>query len=179
MSGIPVTVIRRATAADAEGVAQVRVQSWRVAYRGLVPDEYLASMRVEESIPLWQRVLAAESDAACTFVAEQDGEIVGFASGVTLAESKLGFDAELTAFYVLPQAQRKGLATQLIREVAATLQQAGATGMVAWVLAENRVARDCCLSLGGEVQTEQTFTWDEFDLKEVSYGWHSLALGQA
>lgn len=171
-------VIRRATPADAAGVALVRVQSWRAAYKGLVPQEYLDGMKVEESTAQWERVLAVKSDAICTVVAEHNGEIVGFASGNTLAEPKVGFDAELTAFYVLPPFQRQGLAKRMIMEVGTALQQAGATGMVAWVLAENRVGRDCCLALGAEQQTEQTFAWDEFELKEVSYGWRDLSLEQ-
>ncbi|MFX5747589.1 GNAT family N-acetyltransferase, partial [Acinetobacter baumannii] len=83
---------------------------------------------------LWEQVLEASSDAACTFVAESGGEIIGFASGMTLAESRFGCDAELTAICVLPDEQRKGLGKRLLANVAATLIGAGATGLMAWVL---------------------------------------------
>ncbi|MGC7986005.1 GNAT family N-acetyltransferase, partial [Salmonella enterica] len=87
-------------------IAGVRIDAWRAAYRGLVPDSYLDHLKPEESVKLWEQVLEASSDAACTFVAESGGEIIGFASGMTLAESRFGCDAELTAICVLPDEQR-------------------------------------------------------------------------
>ncbi|WP_330987113.1 hypothetical protein [Herbaspirillum lusitanum] len=53
----PVTV-RRATVDDAALIAQVRIDSWRAAYRGLIPDAYLDGMKVEDSTRMWTRVLA-------------------------------------------------------------------------------------------------------------------------
>jgi len=167
--------IRRASVADAEAIARVRVDSWRASYRGIMPDAYLDGMKAEESTRMWTRVLAAASDAACTFVAEIDGELVGFAAGITLAEPKLEFDAELSALYLLPSAQRAGIGRRLLMQVAATLAAAGAPDMLVWVLAKNRKARDFYEHLGAQLLAEQTFKWDELDLIEVAYGWREIA----
>jgi len=169
----PVTV-RRATVDDAALIAQVRIDSWRAAYRGMIPDAYLDGMKVEDSTRMWTRVLDAASDAACTFVAEVEGELVGFAAGITLAERKLDFDAELTALYVLPSAQRAGIGRRLLTEVAATLGAAGAPNMLVWVLAQNGKARDFFVHLDARLLAEQTFKWDELDLIEVAYGWRDI-----
>ncbi|MBB3211170.1 ribosomal protein S18 acetylase RimI-like enzyme [Herbaspirillum sp. Sphag1AN] len=167
--------IRPAVVADADAIARVRVESWRASYRGIVPDAYLDSMKTEDSSRLWARVLGAASDAACTFVAEVDGEVVGFAAGITLAEPKLDFDAELTALYLLPSVQRAGIGRRLLVKVAATLAAAGAPDMLVWVLAQNRKARDFFEGLGAQLLAEQTFNWDELDLVEVAYGWTDIA----
>jgi len=169
----PVTV-RRATVDDAPLIAQVRIDSWRATYRGLIPDAYLDGMKVEDSTRMWTRVLGAASDAACTFVAEVEGELVGFAAGITLAERKLDFDAELTALYVLPSAQRAGIGRRLLTEVAATLGAAGAPNLLLWVLAQNKKARDFYVHLDAHLLAEQTFKWDELDLIEVAYGWRDI-----
>ncbi|ASU38032.1 GNAT family N-acetyltransferase [Herbaspirillum sp. meg3] len=169
----PVTV-RRATVDDAALIAQVRIDSWRAAYRGMIPDAYLDGMKVGDSTRMWTRVLSAASDAACTFVAEVDGELVGFAAGITLAERKLDFDAELTALYVLPSAQRAGIGRRLLTEVVATLGAAGAPNMLVWVLAQNKKARDFYAHLDALLLAEQTFKWDELDLIEVAYGWRDI-----
>ena len=121
--------IRPAVVADADAIARVRVESWRASYRVIVPDAYLDGMKTEDSSRLWARVLGAASDAACTFVAEVDGELVGFAAGITLAEPKLDFDAELTALYLLPSVQRAGIGRRLLAQVATTLAAAGAPDM--------------------------------------------------
>ena len=167
--------IRRARIGDAASIAGVRIDSWRASYRGLVPDSYLDSLQPEQSVKLWQQVLGASSDAACTFVAEAEGEIIGFASGMTLADSRFGCDAELTAICVLPDEQRRGLGRKLLANVAATLIGAGATGLMAWVLAKNQGAREFFGALGAEQLFEQTFTWDDgSEIDEVGFVWRQI-----
>src|SRR5689334_13595552 len=93
-------VIRLATPADARAIAEVRVDAWRTTYRGLIPDAYLDAMKVDESMALWDRVLAAAPNSTNTFVAERDGRVIGFASGMMKPEAKLGYDSELTGIYL-------------------------------------------------------------------------------
>ncbi|MDY7547394.1 GNAT family N-acetyltransferase [Glaciimonas sp. CA11.2] len=166
--------VRRGTVADAGVIAGLRIDSWRATYRGILPVAYLDSMKVDESTALWTRILHAASDAACVFVAEIDGEIVGFAAGMTLSEPKLGFDSELTAIYLIPSVQRAGIGRRLVAHVASTLASAGANNMLAWVLSQNDIARQFYTKLGGELLTEQTFIWDDLEMQEVGYGWRTI-----
>src|SRR5258708_17748262 len=94
-------IIRPAQPDDTGAIAQVRVDAWRSTYRGMIPDAYLAAMKIEDSTALWEKVLTAPPNTTNTFVAEIDGGIVGFASGMMLAEPKHGLDAELTAVYLI------------------------------------------------------------------------------
>ncbi|MDB5768766.1 MAG: yuaI [Collimonas fungivorans] len=171
-------VIRRATVADAGVIAAVRIDSWRTTYRGIIPDDYLDGMKIEDSKAIWTRILAATSsaanDAANVFVAEVDGEVLGFAAGMTLAEAKLGFDSELTAIYLEPSVQRAGIGRKLVAHVAAALASAGANNMLVWVLADNRPARQFYEMLGAELLAEQPFSWDGLDLQEAGYGWRTI-----
>ncbi|MQR01975.1 GNAT family N-acetyltransferase [Glaciimonas soli] len=166
--------VRRATVDDAEDIAAVRIDSWRVTYRGIIPDAYLDGMTLADSTAIWTRVLSASSDAACVFVAEIEGEIVGFAAGHTLKESKLGYDGELSALYLIPSVQRAGIGRRLVAHVATALAAAGANNMLVWVLTENKIARDFYLKLGAELLVEQAFNWDGLDLKEAGYGWRTI-----
>ena len=176
MASAPATVvIRPATPADAGAIAQVRVDSWRVTYRGMIPEAYLAAMKVEESAAMWLRVLSANADAVCVFVAEDAGIVKGFACGNRLAPPKHGLDAELTAIYLARDCQRAGIGTRLLGAVAGTLQSRGATGLLTWVIAANRPARTFYESLGATLQVEQPFQWDGLDLVEAGYGWPDLA----
>jgi ribosomal protein S18 acetylase RimI-like enzyme len=168
-------LIRRARPGDAASIAGVRIDAWRASYRGLVPDSYLDHLQPEQSVKLWEQVLGASSDAACTFVAETGGEIIGFASGMTLADARFGCDAELTAICVLPDEQRRGLGKRLLANVAATLISAGATGLMAWVLSKNEGAGEFFEALGAERLYEQTFTWDDgSELDETGFVWRKL-----
>jgi GNAT superfamily N-acetyltransferase len=167
--------IRLAMPTDAAAIAEVRVSAWRTTYRGMIPDAYLDAMTIEDSAALWGKVLAAAPNTTSTFVAERDGRVVGFASGMMKPEAKLGFDAELTGIYVVREAQRAGLGKRLVAAVAAAQRSHGATGMIVWVIAGNKGARAFYEGLRGELVVEQPFTWDGMDLVEAGYGWRNIS----
>jgi GNAT superfamily N-acetyltransferase len=50
--------IRRATGADAAAIADVHVRSWKGAYPGLLPQDYLDRLRPEDRQPAWEQVLS-------------------------------------------------------------------------------------------------------------------------
>jgi GNAT superfamily N-acetyltransferase len=166
--------IRPATPADAAAIAQVRVDAWRTTYKGMIPDAYLAAMRVEDSTALWQKVLAAGPNSTSVFVAASTDGVVGFAAGHMLSEPKHGLDAELSAVYLVRDAQRAGVGARLVATVAAAQRAHGATGLIVWVIAGNKSARAFYEKLGAELLVEQPFTWDGMDLVETGYGWRDI-----
>ena len=166
--------IRRARPADAPAIAAVRIDSWRSTYRGIMPDAYLDGMQVEASTALWDRVLTAGPNTTCVFVVEHGSDVVGFSCGNRLAPPKHGFDSELAAVYLRSEFQGAGLGRQLVGAVAEAQRAAGATSLVAWVIAGNKRARTFYEELGGELVVEQPFQWDGMDLAEAAYGWPDI-----
>lgn len=171
---MPGIEIRRATPADAPGIAEVRIDSWRSTYRGLIPDAYLDGMQVDASTALWDRVLTAAPNATSVFVATHDGAIVGFSAGNPLAEPKHGADAELTAVYLRREFQHAGIGHRLVAAVVDAQRQNGATALIVWVIAGNKAARRFYEALGAELVVEQPFQWDGMDLIEAGYVWRDL-----
>ena len=175
MSAVPGLVLRPATVADAPAIAQVRVESWRITYRGLIPDAYLDGMQVDASTALWERVLSANAAAASVFVVTHDDAPVGFAAGNRLPEPKFELDAELSAVYLKRDYQRAGLGHRLVGAVVEAQRAQGATGMIVWTIAGNKPARAFYEQLDAELLIEQPFQWDGMDLVEAGYGWRDLA----
>lgn len=106
--------MRRAAARDAGACALTHVLSWRAGYRGILPDEYLDSLTVDDRLPWWERQLGGTGEADVeVFVAEDgDGEVRGFASVATSdAEAGVGVLAQL---YVDPAVWGTGLARSLL-----------------------------------------------------------------
>ena len=171
---MPDILIRPAAPDDASAIARVRVESWRTTYKGMIPESYLAGMKVEDSAALWHKVLTAGASTTSVFVAQTDAGIVGFASGNMLSEPKHGLDAELSAVYLFREAQRTGIGRRLVANVAAAQRSFGATGLIVWVIAGNKPARAFYEKLGAELLIEQPFTWDGMDMLEVGYGWRDL-----
>lgn len=126
--------VRAARPEDAEAIARVHVASWRTTYKGIVPEEYLAGLDEGERALEWKEWLTRP---VRVYVAELDGEVVGFVGGGAIREPLAGCDGELLVFYLLERAQRRGIGTSLLRSLAAGLRADGFKSMAVWVLALN------------------------------------------
>jgi len=62
--------IRAAQTDDAAAIAKVHVDTWRMTYRGIVPDDHLANLSYEQRERTWQNAIA--SNAQFIYVAEDN-----------------------------------------------------------------------------------------------------------
>jgi GNAT superfamily N-acetyltransferase len=130
------TTIRRATPDDGRAIAEVKVETWRAAYAGVMPQETLDGLDVEEHAPLWSRYAAAAEVGM--FVAEEDGRIVGFVSVGPCSD--LEGTGELYAIYVRPGSWGTGAGLALM-ETGVTWLSERWREAVLWVAEENPRAR--------------------------------------
>jgi ribosomal protein S18 acetylase RimI-like enzyme len=135
--------LRDATPADACAIATVLVQSWRAAYRGLLPDDVLADLSVSDRERFWSDTLTARPVHTRIVVAAIGDAIVGFAAtGPPLvpddrADPTLG---DLYALYLDPDVWRRGIGTQLHAAALDRLRSCGFTHAGLWVLDTNERA---------------------------------------
>jgi len=134
-------LLRLAVPEDAMAVARVHVRSWQVAYRGLLPDEYLEQLRAEDRA---QRYDFTHADALKprTIVAVdeaeiQSAEIHGFATTMPGRDQDLDGFGELCAIYVDPESWGRGVGTALIEAARGHLAGTGFQNALVWVLAGN------------------------------------------
>lgn len=167
--------IREAEHSDARAMARVHVDSWRTAYEGIVPADYLADLSYDSRESWWEQVLATERPGVKTFVAETDrGEIVGLAGAGPERQGDPTYRAELYVIYLLAVYQRQGLGHRLFSRVVQSLLRGGFNSLLVWVLEDNLGACRFYESVGGEQVGCQTITIGGADLVEVSYGWKDL-----
>jgi hypothetical protein len=93
--------IRGARPDDALAMAQVWVATARVAHLGILPDDYLAAMSVAWGHARLRERLLLE-DGALAVVAEDAGQVIGFALAVWPCTADPAFDAEFTQIYLTP-----------------------------------------------------------------------------
>jgi GNAT superfamily N-acetyltransferase len=167
-----VSLVRRAEIEDAAAIARVHVATWRTSYRGLLPDDFLASLTEAHYEERWKRTIGEGSDLA--YVAEEGADIIGFASGGRERAGEDGFGGELYAIYLLQPLQRRGHGRELVRAVVGGLLEVGLTDMIVWVLRDNMGARRFYERLGGVYVRTQPITIGSTTLDEVSYGWRSF-----
>jgi ribosomal protein S18 acetylase RimI-like enzyme len=166
------SMIRPAELADAPAIARAHVDAWRTTYRGLLPDDFLASLSEDHYRERWQRVIADGSSRV--YLAEADGAVVGFASGGRERAGEPGFSGELYALYVVAGSQRRGHGRELVRAVAGALAGMRLPDMLVWALGANTAAREFYERLGGKYVRAQPVTFGSATLEEVSYGWRTL-----
>jgi L-amino acid N-acyltransferase YncA len=162
--------IRVATVKDAAAIAHVHVESWRTTYAGIVPEDYLASLDEGAREASWREWLTLDVDV---FVAEVEGDVVGFVGGGAIREPVEGFDAELFAIYLLRKAQRRGIGMALLKRLAASLRERGFGGMVAWVLEDNSSGGFYSRSGAMRVASKEMEVGGVM-LPVVAYGWSDL-----
>ncbi len=163
--------IRPAKASDAPGIARVHVETWRTAYRGIVPQQYLDALDASARAERWQDEIAKGD--SYLFVAEEADTVCGFIGGGIVRESIQGYDAEIYAIYVLAQAQQRGIGTRLASSLADTLVQRGFARLMVWVLADNP-CRNFYTHLGGVAFSQKPIQIGDAQLVEVAYGWESI-----
>jgi DNA-binding GntR family transcriptional regulator/CubicO group peptidase (beta-lactamase class C family)/ribosomal protein S18 acetylase RimI-like enzyme len=127
-------LLRAATAADADKLADIFVAAWQDGYRGVIDDSVLDSLDRDD----WATRLAGQSGT--TVVAESaDGSVAGFISfGEDPEGSENGYVASL---YVDPRAGRRGTGRRLLEHAVAALEAAGHAGVTLWVFEANERAR--------------------------------------
>ena len=170
-------IVREAKIADAPAIARVNLDTWRTAYRKIIPAYYFAQLSYEKGESRWQEILKNvknTGDFVC--VAENDsGQIVGFAAGGCERTGKYIYQGELFAIYILDEYQRQGIGRQLVRTVATKLAELTLNSMLVWVLADNPACRFYEF-LGGKKVEEQQTSRAGVALKEIAYGWTDIAV---
>lgn len=137
--------VREAVAEDAAAIGRVRHASWRVAYSGLMPADYLAGLSVDGFELSARRMLADRVAAGMSvFVAEVGGVVVGFASvgpSRDAEEAQRGGVGELYAIYLDPAIWRLGIGRRLQEVALERLREEGYREATLWVLATNTASR--------------------------------------
>jgi len=167
-------MVRPARLADAAAIARVHVDSWRTSYRGILPDEFLASLSESGYRERWSRLLSSDR-SNLIYVATDDGDVVGFASGGKERAGEDGFAGELYAIYLLEAFKRRGHGRELVRATVAGLRGLGIDDMIIWALTDNQPARAFYERLGGVFVRAQPIVIGSATLEEVAYGWRRLS----
>ena len=166
--------IREARPSDAHAIAKVHVDSWRTTYVDILPSEFLDSLSYAERERWWSEVLSPYKERTSVYVAEdENGAVVGFASGGAEREGDAAYLGELYAIYLLESQQRRGIGRRLTMAVACRLLERGFDSMLLWVLTDNPACK-FYEALGAKRIGEKTIAIGGVEVIEVAYGWRNL-----
>lgn len=163
-------IIRAMEEKDIESVVDIKIFGWLTAYKGIISDEDLETVKAARAERIEKRRKDfRESDFV---VAEENGEVVGFARYVKdgLRSPEVSdADCELVALYVKPDFKRRGIGSALLNRVRDEFRHLGKTRMLLWCLKENYPSRKFYEAMGGRVVAEKVFELNGHKYADVGF----------
>lgn len=167
--------IRLAQIEDSAALAQIQINSYRTAYAGLLPQDYLDHFSYEEQTQDWQDLLGGDMTDVLYVAENERDDLVGYAVGRPGSTNLEGYDCELVSLHVRRADQRQGIGCRLFAATAAWLQARGGAALMLWVLKQNP-SRAFYERLGGRLSGQQAIMLgDDVPAVEVAYGWPEIA----
>ncbi|WP_245721669.1 GNAT family N-acetyltransferase [Nocardia crassostreae] len=165
--------IRDGVPGDADAVAAMHTASWRTAYAGMMPDDYLNGPLLEERLSLWRTRLTSGGGPGHLLIAETRSVMAGFVYLIPRPDGRVLIDN----LHVEPTRKRSGLGGKLLRRA---FDWAGAThpGSTVYleVLAANLPAIAFYERHGGVRTAHRTAVFPQgFELEEFEYTWPEVA----
>lgn len=174
MEGI---TVRKAIFEDSAEIANVHINSWREAYKGLICDDYLNDrpLYFKDRYELWKKVTINESQITLVAECEKNG-VVGFINGTNGRDVGMKDYAEVWCIYLLEKYQGQQIGFNLLKTYFDAQLALGFDKGYLWVLADNptisfyekaggkhngKTIED---EIGREKFTELCYVWDEIKL---------------
>lgn len=122
---------------DIQKVATVHVRAWQWAYRGLMSDEYLDSLSVDQRALAWKELLDDESTPA-PYLATRGTDAVGLVHAQTSRDlDASATTGEVTSIYLLPEYVGQGIGWRLWLTALDQLRDSHHDVVGVWVLETN------------------------------------------
>ena len=163
-------ITRTATEDDIDGLVDVHVTAWKIAYKGLMPDHVIDNILPVKRRENWQRNLKNPNRE--NILCEEGGRVLGFASfGPSRDEdADSAATAELMAVYVHPDAWRRGIGRTLWQQAERALAP-DFTEVTVWVLRDHEPAKSFYQAMGFtyEEGKDKLLPWYDGELYEARF----------
>ncbi|MSP50014.1 MAG: GNAT family N-acetyltransferase [Alphaproteobacteria bacterium] len=166
--------IRHAEFDDSAGIARVQIETWRTAYRGIMPQRLLDDMNDVRISAFWAQVIAEAQGRSFCFVAQAGERVVGFSSGGPRQHSNDPARGEVYALYVLPEFQGRGVGRRLVVTSLERMLELGISEGRIWTLSDNAPARGFYERMGGIATDLGHNDIGGIKYPEVAYDWSDL-----
>jgi len=154
-------IVRRAEKEDVRQIAEILVEDWQKAYRGIMDSDFLDSMSAD-------RRYGIEIKRYEKYVVAADGnEILGYA-WLEMSDEEPA-DCEVIALYVRYSERNHGIGKLLMRYAVEYFRGAGRKKMIVWCLKENHESRKFYEKAGGKEFRTGSHNWGGKEYEMISY----------
>jgi ribosomal protein S18 acetylase RimI-like enzyme len=169
----PMSGVRTARTGDAEAIAAIEVETWQMAYAGLLPDQMLLALSVSRRSKIWAEQLL-RADHGILVWDQSDEGIQGYAQYGRQRDLSQPYEGEVFTLYVHPDAQSVGIGRQLLLASLGGLLARDMRSALTWVLEANP-ARFFYERMGAKLVSSRSFTFGDQTVDALGYGWSDLS----
>jgi len=162
-------IIREARIEDSYSIAKIKVESWNVAYKGIVNDKYLKNLSIEVEA---EKRSKRFKEVPPFYVYEENNVIKGFIwCGQISEEDDIKYENifEIFAIYVNPDDKCKGIGTKLINFAQSEAKRQNYNKVSLWCFKDNFLGRKFYEKNLGKLNGETIIEVGEQDITEVRY----------
>lgn len=116
-------------------ISRIYEESWKFAYRGIVPQAYL------DAIPIGRWAMNRDQEGRRSLVLKEGGRLIGTVCTGPSRWPEYPDFGEIISLYLLPEFVGRGYGGPLLAAAVETLAGQGFRDVLLWVLEENRRAR--------------------------------------
>ncbi|MGQ4274286.1 GNAT family N-acetyltransferase [Terrihabitans sp. B22-R8] len=160
--------LRPARFDDADGLATAHDETWRYAYRGIIPGRDLERMVMRRGPDWWLRAVRRNRSLLVVTVAD---EIAGYASFGRNRAATLPVSGEIYELYVRPEFHGIGLGRRLFAASRADLETRGMPGLAVWALRDNEDGCRFYRAAGGSETARGAETFGDVTLEKIAFTW--------
>ena len=160
--------IRRARPSDAQSVATAHDESWRTAYRGIIPGPELDKLINRRGAAWWDGAIRKGSRISILVFGDN---VAGYTNYGRNRAHSLSYDGEIYELYLRPEFQGLGFGRRLFSAARRDLAQSGMKSLVVWALSDNEPAIEFYRTLGGRAVARSSEKFGDKTLDKVAYAW--------
>lgn len=149
-------IIRKKERKDCADVAHVVTVAWNETYKGIVPDDFLEGLYLNEEERAINSYNNFDENDNHQYVLEVDGKVIGFVNVGSTDEKEYDNCGELHAIYIINGYKDNGYGNKLIKVGIEELKKMGYNKMIIGCL-EGNPSNEFYKHIGGEFIKKRVF----------------------
>jgi ribosomal protein S18 acetylase RimI-like enzyme len=133
--------IRKAVSTDAPQIGKIYTDSWKMTYKGIVPNSFLDDLNPSVSAKKFASDIVGSPKKRFVYVVDMGKTVVGFAMGGPQKENPDKATGQIHDIYLVSDYQGQGVGRKLLSACAEELSIQGFQKMILYVLEDNPYQR--------------------------------------
>ncbi len=158
-------------------IIKIYVDTFKATHEGVVSDAFLNGLSYENALPRFERMLNHAERRPFCYVAEDQGNVIGYALAGLAGELPplyRAYQGELKTMYILPAYHRMGIGRSLLRIVAEHFQREQVPSFYVGTFQNNYSGRRFYEALGAQLIEECLSEIRGEEVMLATYGWTSV-----